>query len=126
MQELEVRNLGLTYTRVCRTNLLNIVTFEEILEGVRRGIHNNKRCGCEVSVLERIMRNLFLKCFEHVERMREERLVKRVYRANVEGNRGRGRPQRRWWGKKTKKENIHTITPHPTIIPIKKSRLVIY
>ena len=23
-------------------------------------------------------------------------MVKRVYRANVEGNRGRGRPQRRW------------------------------
>ena len=28
--------------------------------------------------------------------MGEERLVKRVYRANVDGNRGRGRPQRRW------------------------------
>ena len=30
-----------------------------------------------------------LKWFGHVERMVEERLVKRVYRANVEGNRGR-------------------------------------
>ena len=28
--------------------------------------------------------------------MGEERLVKRVYHANVEGNRGRGIPQRRW------------------------------
>ena len=37
-----------------------------------------------------------LKWFGHVERMEEERSVKRVYRANVEGNRGRGRPQRRW------------------------------
>ena len=34
--------------------------------------------------------------FGHVERMREERLVKRMCQANVEGNRGRGRPQRRW------------------------------
>ena len=54
-----------------------------------------ERCGCELSVLERIERNV-LKWFGHVERMREERLVKRVYQANVEGNRGRGRPQRRW------------------------------
>ena len=37
-----------------------------------------------------------LKWFGHVERMGEERLVKRVYRANVEGNRGGGRPQKRW------------------------------
>ena len=29
--------------------------------------------------------------------MVEDRLVKRVYQANVEGNRGRRRPQRRWW-----------------------------
>ena len=28
--------------------------------------------------------------------MGEERLVKRMYWANVEGNRGRGRSQRRW------------------------------
>ena len=27
--------------------------------------------------------------------MGEDRLVKRMYQANVEGNRGRGRPQRR-------------------------------
>ena len=43
---------------------------------------------------ERIERNV-LKWFGHVERMGEERLVKRVYQANVEGNRGRGGPQRR-------------------------------
>ena len=48
-----------------------------------------------MSVLERIERNV-LKWFGHVERMGEERLVKRVYRANVEGNMGRGRPQIRW------------------------------
>ena len=54
-----------------------------------------ERCGCELSVLERIERNV-LKWFGHVERMGEERSVKREYRANVEGNRGRGRLQRRW------------------------------
>ena len=50
-----------------------------------------ERCRCELSVLERIERNV-LKCFKHVGRMGEERLVKRVYQANVEGNRRRGRP----------------------------------
>ena len=52
-------------------------------------------CRCELSVLERIERNL-LKWFGHVERMGEEKLVKREHRANVAGNRGRERPQRRW------------------------------
>ena len=47
-----------------------------------------------MGVLERIERNV-LKGFGHVERMGEDRLVKRMYQANVEGNRGRGRPQRR-------------------------------
>ena len=54
-----------------------------------------ERCGCELSLLERIERNL-LKCFGHVERMGEERYVKRAYRAKVEGKSGRGRTQRRW------------------------------
>ena len=54
-----------------------------------------ERYGSELSVLERIERN-GLKWFGNVERMGEERLVKRVYRSNVEGNKGRGRPQRRW------------------------------
>ena len=54
-----------------------------------------ERCGCELSVLERMERNI-LKRFGHVEKMGEERLVKRVYQVNVEGNRGRGRPHRRW------------------------------
>ena len=41
--------------------------------------HNNKReVRCELSVLERIERNV-LKWFRHVERMGEERLVKRMY-----------------------------------------------
>ena len=45
--------------------------------------------------MERIERNV-LKWFGHVVRMGEERLVKRVHRVNVEGNRGRVRSQKRW------------------------------
>ena len=47
------------------------------------------------TIIIRIKSNV-LKLFGHVERMREERLVKRGYRATVEGDRWRGRPQRRW------------------------------
>ena len=37
-----------------------------------------------------------LRWFGHVERMEGQRLVKKIYRAEVEGNRRRGRPRRRW------------------------------
>ena len=37
-----------------------------------------------------------LKWFGHVERMGSERLTKRVYESEVEGERGRGRPPFRW------------------------------
>ena len=42
-----------------------------------------ERCGFTLSVLERIERNV-LKWFGLVERIEEERLVKRVYRANAD------------------------------------------
>ena len=58
---------------------------------------NNKResRGCELSVLEGIKMNV-LKWFGQRQRMGEELLVERVYRANLVGNRGRRRPQRTW------------------------------
>ena len=62
------------------------------VDGVRNAIVR-ERCGCKLNVLERIERNV-LKGFGHVERMEEERLVKRVYQANVEDSRGRERVQR--------------------------------
>ena len=37
-----------------------------------------------------------LKWFGHVERMGSERMTKRVYMSEVEGQRGRGRPPFRW------------------------------
>ena len=47
--------------------------------------------GRELSILERVKGNV-LKCSGYVERMREEKLVEKVYRATVEVNRGRERP----------------------------------
>ena len=37
-----------------------------------------------------------LKWFGHVERMGDERLTKKVYKSEVGGERGRGRPRLRW------------------------------
>ena len=56
-----------------------------------------EKCRCELSVPEGMERSV-LKWFGHVERMGEERLVKKVYQANLEGNREKRRPQRRWRG----------------------------
>ena len=78
------------YLRLCVSATFGTRRVDRVRNAIIR-----ERCGCELSVLERIERNV-LKWFGYVERMGEERLVKRVYRANVEGNRGRGRSQRRW------------------------------
>jgi hypothetical protein len=37
-----------------------------------------------------------LRWYGHVERMEEERVVKRIYMPKVEGSRIRGRPKLRW------------------------------
>ena len=54
-----------------------------------------QRCRWRLSVLERIERKV-LKWFGLVKRIGEERLLKRVYRTNMKGNRARGISQRRW------------------------------
>ena len=43
----------------------------------------------------RVNRKL-LKWFGHVEQMGDERLTKKVYKSEVGGERGRGRPRLRW------------------------------
>ena len=53
-----------------------------------------RRCGLQRSLSERGEASV-LRWFGHVERMEGERLVKKIYRAEVEGNRARGRPRRR-------------------------------
>merc|ERR1712002_1395453 len=52
-------------------------------------------CGKNVGVCER-MDQAVLRWFEHVERMGNERLVKRVYDSEVRGARRRGRPMKSW------------------------------
>ena len=54
-----------------------------------------RRCGLQRSLNER-GEAAVLRWFGHVKRMEEERLVKKIYRAEVEGSRGKGRPKRRW------------------------------
>jgi trehalose utilization protein len=49
-----------------------------------------------VSELQKKEKAEVLSWYGHVERMEEERVVKRVYRSKVEGNRGRGRLKLRW------------------------------
>ena len=44
---------------------------------------------------EKIDRGI-LRWFGHVERMGDERLVKKVYESDTNGTRSRGRPRRRW------------------------------
>ena len=52
-------------------------------------------CGVSRSFSERAEQSQ-LKWYGHLERMDEERLVKGIYRSEVEGRRARGRPRRRW------------------------------
>ena len=74
------------FEMMCLRNICGIRRIDRVRNAIIR-----EMCGRELNVLERIEKNA-LKWFGHVERMKGERLVKRVYQANVEGNRGRGRP----------------------------------
>ena len=58
-------------------------------EEVRRRVHVEKQLS------ERVDQSL-LRWFGHMERMDEERMVKRVMNVDVEGNRTRGRPRLGW------------------------------
>ena len=70
---------------ICGVRRLDRVRNEEI----------RRRCSKEVSVCEKVDQSV-LRWFGHVERMEEERLVKRVYQSDVMGVRRRGRPRRGW------------------------------
>jgi hypothetical protein len=58
-----------------------------IMDGVRNEDERRRR-DSEVSIGERMDINV-LRWYGHVERMEEERIVKRVYSAKVEGSRAR-------------------------------------
>ena len=63
---------------ICLRNICGIRRVDRVRNSLIR-----ERSGCELSVLEIIERSV-LKWFGHMERLGEERLVKRMHRANVE------------------------------------------
>ena len=68
--------------------------------GLRRidrvsNVEIRRRCGKNVSVSQRMDQGV-LRWFGHVERMENERMVKRVYESDVRGVRRRGRPRKCW------------------------------
>ena len=54
-----------------------------------------ERCGNQVFLLEGGDQSASRR-LGHIERMEEGRLTKRIYRADVDGTRKRGRSKRRW------------------------------
>ena len=54
-------------------------------------------CGVEKGVKERISESI-LRWFGHMERMDENRLVKRMYKGECVGDKRRGRPKNKWIG----------------------------
>ena len=56
-----------------------------------------KRCGLQRSLSER-GEAAVRRWFRHIERTKGEGLKKKIYRADVEGNRGRGRPEKKAGG----------------------------
>ena len=71
--------------------------------GVMKRIRNRgmkRKCGNKDSLLKR-MNHSILRCFCHAERMDEGRLMKRIYREEVEGVMRRGRQRgggEMWFG----------------------------
>ena len=74
----------------CLRRVLGVSVMDRV-----RNVDIRRLCGSKVSLSDRADRNI-LKWFGHIERMEEVRLTKRIYISEVEGNRGRGRPKRRW------------------------------
>ena len=54
-----------------------------------------KRCGLQKSLSEK-GKAAVVRWFGHIERVEEARLVEKIYRFEVEGNRGRGRSRKKW------------------------------
>ena len=60
-----------------------------------RNVDIRTRCELGVSIRTKVGKNI-LRWFGHVERMSDERLVKKVYKSAMDCERGRGRPRKRW------------------------------
>ena len=74
----------------CLRNMCGVTRWDRWRNEVVR-----ERVGVPEALSKRVDRKV-LKWFGHVERMGNERLTKRVYRSEVGGVRGRGRPPFRW------------------------------
>ena len=83
-RKLDVLEMGCLRS-MCRLSLRDRVRNEEV----------RRRTGVERKLSSRVDQNV-LRWFGHMERMDEERVAKRVMRSEVEGNRGRGRPNLGW------------------------------
>ncbi|CAK1580205.1 unnamed protein product [Parnassius mnemosyne] len=80
-----------------RINAVEMRAFRSMI-GVKlsdriRNSEIRKRCGLKEDVVTKIEK-VMLRWFGHVERMNEERLTKKVYKASVNESVGRGRPRR--------------------------------
>ncbi|WP_435336460.1 hypothetical protein, partial [Klebsiella pneumoniae] len=71
---------------VCGVRRIDRVRNEEI-----RG-----RCGVDKSLNQQVEESI-LRWYGHVERMDDERTVKKIYKSDIVGRRRRGRPRRRWY-----------------------------
>ena len=74
----------------CLRNMCRVTRMDRLRNEVVR-----ERVGVRENMSKRVDRKM-LKWFGHIERMKSERLTKRVYMSGVEGGRRRGRPQFRW------------------------------
>ena len=74
----------------CLRNICGVRRIERVSNAEIR-----RRCGKNVSVSQKMDQGV-LRWFGHVERMENERLVKRVYESDIRGVRRRGRPKKCW------------------------------
>ena len=82
--------------KVCTVEMAHLrsMTGKTLKDRVRNEWVLNE-CGVKESVKVKVQRSV-MRWFGHIERMNEDRLTKRVYKGNVTGKRGRGRPRKQW------------------------------
>ena len=89
LKEVERKKLNV-FEMGCLRSMCGVTLWDRVRnEEVRRRVH------VERELSDRVDQSV-LRWFGHVERMDEERLVKRVMNSDVEGNRPRGRPRFGW------------------------------
>ena len=83
-------------SKVCTVEMayLRGMTGKTLNDRVRNDWVMNE-CGIKENMRMKVQRST-MRWFGHLERMNDERLTKKVYRGNVRGKRGRGRPRKEW------------------------------